>query len=149
MKNFTFIPNTASSYDLRYTQNRDDFENSTAWDLLKEITSDDVIAGNFTPVEAGNNVSFSISHALFEDNSVYFLAMHSMDKNNLISETSNLFEVCMQWLYNIVNFEALTNIIYFHKGHPCYLVNGMNRAYWQINNENIQVDFTDEYFFHT
>ena len=96
MKNFTFIPNTASSYDLRYTQNRDDFENSTAWDLLKEITSDDVIAGNFTPVEAGSNVSFGISHSLFEDNSVYFLAMHSMDKNNLKSETSNLFEVCMQ-----------------------------------------------------
>ena len=116
MKNFTFIPNTASSYDLRYTQNRDDFENSTAWDLLKEITSDDVIAGNFTPVEAGNTVSFSISYSIFEENHVYFLAIRATDTSSQTSETSNVIQV--PFIFIIPNVNLRISII-FHIINLC------------------------------
>ena len=90
-----FFP-PASAYDLRYTQTLENFNNLTAWNLLAEITTDDVIDGNFSTVEAGTIVSFSVNQSIFAVNSVYFLAMRASDKNNLNSEISNPIQVTLK-----------------------------------------------------
>jgi hypothetical protein len=88
-----FFKFLAAAYEIRYTQNETDFSNKTAWTELPSISSEDVVNGNFTPIEAGELVTFEISKDLFEDNQVYYLAMRALDKNNLISEISTPYQL--------------------------------------------------------
>jgi tetrahydromethanopterin S-methyltransferase F subunit len=88
-----FFKFLAAAYEIRYTQNETDFSNKTAWTELPSISSEDVVNGNFTPIEAGELVTFEISKDLFEDNQVYYLAMRALDKNNLVSEISTPYQL--------------------------------------------------------
>ena len=70
-----------------------DFSNETAWTELSTISSEDVVSGNFTPIESGEIVKFEISRNLFEADQVYYLAMRALDQGNLTSRTSNPYQL--------------------------------------------------------
>ena len=80
---------SATLYEIRYSKVLTEIMNSTLWENLKNITEKDVVGGNLTSMDAGQIISFEVPLALFEADTIYFLAIKALDEGKLSSPMSN------------------------------------------------------------
>ena len=78
---------------MRCTANLTDFSDDSLWDELNQIKAEDIVSGNFTPVPAGETVSFEVQLDLFAAQDIYYFAVRANDDSGLKSPISTPFQL--------------------------------------------------------
>ena len=63
---------------------------SEDWDSIQTIQTSDVVTGSLEPKPAFQKMEFSVKRDIFDDGTVYFVALKAIDDKGLSSEISNV-----------------------------------------------------------
>jgi len=76
---------TATKYEIKYTKNV-----SLLYEDWDSIKTSDVATGSLEPKPASQKMEFSVKRDIFDDGTVYFVALKAIDDKGLSSEISNV-----------------------------------------------------------
>ena len=79
---------SATRYEIKYTKNFSLL--SEDWDSIQTIQTSDVVTGSLEPKPAFQKMEFSVKRDIFDDGTVYFVALKAIDDKGLSSEISNV-----------------------------------------------------------
>ncbi|XP_059351101.1 calcium-activated chloride channel regulator 4-like [Daphnia carinata] len=85
---------TASAYMIKYSTTFGYLmDNNFDSNLAVQVGSQDVLDGSLQPLESGNRQSVSLRLPLTADEVIYYVALKAVNKNGLLSTTSNVVSV--------------------------------------------------------
>jgi len=92
---------TATRYEIKYTKNENLLYED--WDSIK---TSDVVTGSLEPKPASQKMEFSVKRDIFDDGTVYFVALKAIDDQGLSSEISNVARFYNKKLPDIIEVKV-------------------------------------------